>query len=310
MYMEKPLVTVIMPCFNEPKEYLRHAADSILRQTYTNIEFLIILDNPTNNELMIEGGVIARSDSRVSFVVNPENLKLSKSLNRGLSLAKGEIIARLDADDIALPSRIETQMKYVNEYDLISTNFAFINEEGNTIRHRSFPSESDEVKDFLTQNADCMYHTTWLGKKSLFVELGGYREIGPFEDYDFLLRAVLKGKKLYNCKEELNLYRVNPHGISYQNKILQHLGSEYIREHYATIDSITKSEIEAYILSPLGLKHAEQYKKFCDVTSKFYSSSSISRYYAQLLLYGPYLALCNYYGRKKLLLRMKRFFQK
>lgn len=56
MYMEKPLVTVIMPCFNEPKEYLRHAADSILRQTYMNIELLIILDNPTNNELMIEGG--------------------------------------------------------------------------------------------------------------------------------------------------------------------------------------------------------------------------------------------------------------
>ena len=308
--MKNPLVTVIMPCFNEPESYLRCAADSILSQTYKSLELLIILDNPSNEKLKKIGGELEENDSRVTFVINPKNLKLTKTLNRGLCLAKGDIIARLDSDDIALPTRIERQMELIDKYDLISTNFAFINEDGNIIRHRSFPSESEEINNFLVHNADCMYHTTWLGKKSLFKDLGGYREIGPFEDYDFLLRAMLQGKKLYNCKEELNLYRVNHNGISYQHKLLQHLGSEYIRENYRNINQIEKSDIDTYISSFIGIKHAEQYKKFCRFTSKFYSSSNILQYYAQLLIYGPYLALFNYYGRRKLLLRSKKFFDK
>lgn len=99
-------------------------------------------------------------------------------------------------------------------------------------------------------------------KKETFFKLNGYREIGPFEDYDFLLRAIKMGLKLFNCPEELNYYRINTEGISYKNKIFQHLGSEYIRDNYTRINTITKEEIISYLKSSVGKTHAKEYKNF------------------------------------------------
>lgn len=296
---ENRLVTVLMPCYNEPEIFFRTAIESVINQTYKNLEILLILDNPQNNLLARIAREYQANDQRIRFVINEQNLKLTSTLNKGLKLATGDIIARFDADDVMMPERIQKQMQFVDQYDLISTNFAFINNKGDIVRHRSFPSESDEIYYFLQNNADCMYHTTWLGKKETFLKLNGYREIGPFEDYDFLLRAIKKRLKFYNCLEELNYYRVNTDGISYKNKILQHLGSEYIREHSVTIDDITKNEIMLYMESDRGKKHTKEYKKFCHITMKLYSSKNILDYYIHLLMLGPYLALFNYYGRKK-----------
>ena len=302
------LVTVIMPCYREPLDYFNKAVDSVLQQTYQNIELLIILDDSQNLILKEAGENYKRRDARVSFHVNPTNLKLTKTLNRGIKLAHGDVIARLDADDIALKTRIATQMEYLNKYDLISSNFAFINEEGHVVRHRTFPSDSESIRKYLVKNADCMYHTTWLGRKETFEILHGYREIGPFEDYDFLLRGLHHKMSFFNCSEELNLYRVNAQGISSSNKVWQHLGSEYIREHYKNIENVTAEEIEKYINSQTGKEHAESYQEFYKYTSIFYQSKNSMEYYKNLLKYGPFLACCNYYGRKKVLNKLQEFF--
>ena len=219
--MERHMVSVIMPCYREPSHFFSAAVESILQQTYKNIELILILDDPDNIELEQLGNRYAKIDSRVHFYVNDKNLKLTATLNKGINLANGDVIARLDADDIALPARIEKQIGFIDEYDLISTNFAFINLEGNIIRHRTFPTDDTAIKEYLTKVADCMYHTTWLGKKATFTALNGYRDIGPFEDYDFLLRAVKRGMKFLNLKEELTHYRINTGGISYNNRIRQ-----------------------------------------------------------------------------------------
>ena len=227
------------------------------------------------------------------------------NLNYAITLAKGDIIGRLDADDVASKNRFEEQIKYIGEYDIVSSNFAFINEMGNIIRHRVFPSEFVDVKKYLLNNADCMYHTTWLIKKNVYYKLKFYRDIGPFEDYDFLLRALKHNFRLYNHEKELNYYRLNPRGISSNNKILQHLGSEYIREHADEIERITKEDIDAYLSSEIGKEHAEAYKKFTYITSKFYSSKNTTEFYLRLLKYGWYIALFNYYGRKKIINKFK-----
>lgn len=302
------LVTVLMPCYREPLDYFDRAVNSILQQTYKNIELLIILDDPQNLVLREAGENYQRKDSRVSFHVNPENLKLTKTLNRGIKIANGDVIARLDADDIALKTRISAQIKYVDEYDLISSNFALINEAGSIVRHRTFPSDHQSIYKYLIENADCMYHTTWLGRKETFEALHGYREIGPFEDYDFLLRGLSHNMKFYNCAEELNLYRINTQGISSNNKIWQHLGSEYIREHYKEIEKIGPLDIEKYINSATGKKHTESYQEFYKFVSIFYQSKNSTDYYKNLLRYGPFLACCNYYGRKKVLAKLRELF--
>ena len=303
--MKRQLVSVIMPCYREPAHFFSAAVESILQQTYKHIELILILDDPYNKELEQMGRQYVKIDPRVHFYVNDQNLRLTATLNKGISLANGDVIARLDADDIALPARIEKQIGFIDEYDLISTNFAFINLEGNIIRHRTFPTEDADIKEYLIKVADCMYHTTWLGKKTAFTELNGYRDIGPFEDYDFLLRAVKKGMRFLNLNEELTHYRINTEGISYNNRIRQHLGSEFIREHYDQIETINEADIDAYLDSSVGSKHAEEYRKFCSVKSKIYSAKNKADYIKKLLLYGPYLGVFNHYGRK--LLRDKVF---
>ena len=294
------LVSFIIPCYRESEIQFRQSIDSVLAQTYTNLDVVIILDDPNSMELKSLGIQYSKQDERIRFFVNEQNLKLTNTLNKGLQLAKGDIIARLDSDDIASPQRIEKQMQYIDEYDLISSNFALINEDGNIIQHRKFPETDKDIKEFMLNSMDCMFHTTWLGKKSLFTQLNGYRNIGPFEDYDFLLRGINVGARYYNVQDELTQYRINLQGISQTNKALQHLGSEYLRTNIKKIEKIDAGEIEEYLNSPLGKKHLKSFDTYCNIKNKIFNAKSTRELYFLALLECPKL-LFNYYGRKKIL---------
>lgn len=106
--MEK--ISVIMSTFNEKLEWVKEAIDSIINQTYRNIEFIIIVDNPNNIELknMLEQYCI--EDDRIKIIVNEFNIGLVKSLNKALKICSGEFIARMDADDISVKYRLEKQL--------------------------------------------------------------------------------------------------------------------------------------------------------------------------------------------------------
>lgn len=303
--MNNYLISVLMPCYREPQNYVVSAIESVLSQTYENWELILLLDDPLNAELLELGKMYEKKDCRIKLYVNKKNMGLVASLNNGIQYAKGGIIARLDADDIAMSNRFYEQSLLIEEYDVISSNFAFINTEDAIIRHRKFPEKNEEVTAYLKDIADCMYHTTWMVRKNVYLALKGYRDIGPFEDYDFLLRAVEAGYKMYNCSKELALYRVNPKGISSTNKMLQHLGSEYLRENFKRINEITNKEILEYMDSELGEYRKKEYKKFYKITTKIYSSKNIVDYIVKLGVYGPYLALFTYYGRKKVIQKLK-----
>ena len=103
-------VSVIMSAFNEEIEYIQLAIDSILNQTFKDFEFIIILDNPSNETL--KNYLISRKqeDCRIKFYANEKNIGLANCLNKGISLAKGDLICRMDADDISLPNRLEIQV--------------------------------------------------------------------------------------------------------------------------------------------------------------------------------------------------------
>ncbi len=104
-----PLVTVLMPVYNGEK-YLREAIESILNQTFTDFEFLIINDGSTDHTEEI---ILSYNDERIKYVKNETNLRLIATLNKGLDLAKGKYIARMDADDISLPERLEKQVAFM-----------------------------------------------------------------------------------------------------------------------------------------------------------------------------------------------------
>lgn len=104
------MVTVLLPVYNGEK-YLREAIDSILNQTYTDFEFLIINDGSTDRTEEI---ILSYADPRIVYVKNEQNIRLIATLNKGLKLAKGKYIARMDADDISLPERLEKQVAYMD----------------------------------------------------------------------------------------------------------------------------------------------------------------------------------------------------
>lgn len=109
--MNNPLVTVILPVYNRPS--VLHTINSVLKQTYQNFELLIV-DNASTDETQ---GVIKKiKDKRIRLVINEVNRGQTYSINRGLRLARGVYIARIDADDLMLPTRLEKQVAFMEQY--------------------------------------------------------------------------------------------------------------------------------------------------------------------------------------------------
>ncbi len=294
-----------MPCYKEDISFFCDAVNSVLNQTYQNWELLLILDDPTNYKMKKKANEFANMDKRIIVLDNEKNMGLVDSLNRAIDYTRGMFIARLDADDIAFPNRLEKQMEYIDDYDMISTNFSFINMRGNVISKRIFPSEEKKVKGYLREIADCMYHTTWLLKKDMYIQLGKYRDIGPFEDYDFILRGIKAGYKVYNIHEILCYYRYNTEGISSNNKVYQHLGSEYLRNNYDRINEVNKLEILEYLKTNKGKYKALEYENFIYWKKKVFDSNGVFEFFVKMLVYGTFVGLRNYYGRKKIINSIK-----
>ena len=129
---EKPLVSVIMGVYNTKPEYLKQAVESILAQTYDNLEFVIVDDGNRKDEIISYLHRIKQSDNRVKIIVNEENIGLTRSLNKAIDHSRGKYIARMDSDDISLPDRLLKQVEYMEvhpEVCMTGTNTLSITDE-------------------------------------------------------------------------------------------------------------------------------------------------------------------------------------
>lgn len=205
-----PLVTVFMPVYNGGK-YLREAIDSILNQTYTNLDFLIIDDGSTDNSLET---ILSYADPRIRLVKNETNLGLTPTLNKGVDLVIGKYVARMDADDISMPTRLEKEVQYLEthpEVTMIDVVNTFIDKDGNTI-HKSFPDvfTEKEIRKSLPDN-------NYLGHPSMMIRTEVYKKykyrLVQFEDYDLWLRLANDNYIIHKINEPLLKYRL--HGNSY-----------------------------------------------------------------------------------------------
>ena len=113
--MSDPKISVLMSVYNTPEEWLRNAIESILSQTFDDFEFVIVLDKPTDNSAEVVKEY-ATKDERVIVLENDENLGLTKNLNKGLAIARGKYIARMDSDDVAFCHRFEKQYRYMEAH--------------------------------------------------------------------------------------------------------------------------------------------------------------------------------------------------
>ncbi|RAK12618.1 glycosyl transferase family 2 [Halanaerobium saccharolyticum] len=204
------MISVIMSVYNAEK-YLEKAVESILTQSYHNFEFIIINDKSKDNSADIISKY-ADQDQRIKYIENERNRGLTYSLNKGLELAKGEYIARMDADDISTSDRLKKQVDYLKknkEISLIGTSAYNIDENGKIIAERNVPLEYEEIKRNINL-VNPIIHPSVMFKKKDILDIGGYNEeFKKVQDYELWFRIIANGLKVENLSERLLYYRVN-----------------------------------------------------------------------------------------------------
>jgi len=214
----KPKISVVMSVYNGEK-YLRGAIESILNQTFKDFEFIIINDGSIDRTSEI---LESYDDPRI-ILVYQEHLGLTKSLNKGITLAKGTYIARQDADDISLPERLEKQIEFLEKHKnvaLLGTAANIIDERGFHFKTIEFPCDYSSIRKGM-KKFNHFVHGSVMFKRQCFFEAGGYRELFPTaQDYDLWLRFVEKYKAV-NLSTHLYGRRINPSSVSLKKFVLQ-----------------------------------------------------------------------------------------
>ena len=212
------LVSIIITVYN-CENYIDDAIQSILNQTYTNWELIIVDDGSTDNTLKIISES-KHADRRISVIENKSNLGISKSNNIGLSIAKGKFYAKLDADDLMLEHRLEKQVEFLNEHkdvSMISCQGFFINSKGKKIGTQVMPgfTELKHTKERLDKDIlIACAHTGFMTYLNKIKDVGGYNEeISCTVDIDLFTRMAEKGNNLIIMQQRLIMYRVHKQSI-------------------------------------------------------------------------------------------------
>lgn len=226
MKPKKGLVSVIMSNYNTPEEYLRPAIESILNQTYQNFEFIIIDDCSTDDSLSI---IESYTDSKIKIIRNEKNLGITKSLNRGLAVAKGEFVARMDADDISLETRFEKQVEFLKnhpEHIVCGTGVELIGDwqtnHSNKFMCRIIPPKEEFRICLLFENNPNIVHPTAMFNRKLLLKHNiTYNENYPLaQDYRMWI-SCSEFAECANISETLLKYRVHGKAVSSDKKELQ-----------------------------------------------------------------------------------------
>lgn len=282
MKKEMPVVDVLMSIYKENEIMLMKSITSVLEQTYKNIHLIIVLDNPKNYEAQKLLDSIKKKDRRVCVIYNMKNLGLPDSLNAGILRSIGKYIARMDADDIALPDRIEKQVKYMETHDVDILGMAIqkIDETdhfvGKTIIN---PQRHCFIKRVLRYKS-CIAHPTWMVRTEVMQKLEGYRNINACEDYDFLLRALDNGYKLGNLREVGVLYRRGTQSISDRNREMQLLNSVLLRDR----KKYTTEQIYKYQYSEEAKKLLKDFHQYFLFLEQYKTQRNISMTAAIMVL--------------------------
>ena len=235
-----PLVSVVLPVYN-CESFISDSVNSILKQTYRNIELIIIDDGSTDSTVDILNDF---SDERIK-IVSRENKGLIFSLNEGISLAKGSFIARMDADDISAPDRIEKQLNFLKEnkdINIVGSSVHLIDKFGSIIGNLDYQLSPFWVKLRLLFDS-CICHPSILGRRDVFKKIKYNEDYQYAEDFKLWSEIVFDNNiNIQSLKDKCLRYRVHDDSIS--NSKFEHqlkTSNKIIRENFSNLNvSINK----------------------------------------------------------------------
>lgn len=243
-----PQISVITTTYNAAK-YIRESINSILAQTFTDFEFIIIDDASTDNTPDV---VKNFTDKRIIFIQNKENIGAYASANKGLEIAKGKYVARLDADDVADKDRLKIQYEFLEqngEYEVVGSNIILINSIGERVGERVYP-ETDEDNLGNIFFANTIPHSSAMYRRAFVNKVGNYStEYNKSQDYDLWLKIIEHGGKLHNLQKFLVYYRIHDTSITFNFSHKQEEIAQYIlRKRLKTILNVDLSKRDIKLL--------------------------------------------------------------
>ncbi len=216
-----PIVSVLLPVYNA-KKYVAPAIDSILAQTFTDFELIIIDDGSTDGSPAILQTYAAR-DNRIRLI-SRENRGLIATLNEMLDLAKGTFLARMDADDISLPERLAHQVEFLQQHPdvvCVGGDYEIIDPAGRLVSRATMPEDNAEIQRRILSGSTIINHPCAMIRRDALRQIGGYdNTMVTVEDLDMLLRIGEIGN-LANLREFVLQYRFHPNSVSAQNALYQ-----------------------------------------------------------------------------------------
>lgn len=267
-----PKVSVLMPVYKTDEIHLRGAIESILNQTFTDFEFLILEDCPNDDR---ENIVKTYNDDRIVYFKNEKNLGITPSRNKLIEAAKGEYLAVMDHDDISLPERFAEEVRYLDEHPDVGVvscwaeYFSKRKAEGVT-----FPETTDKIEMALMYNCNVLHPASMIRKSVLDKFNIRYEEqFSPAEDYALWCRLIGK-TKFYNIPKILFRYRKHEKNTSKLQKQKMDDVSIQIRnfvqkDHPELFDYVTKNlkyvvRMRLFGIIPIG-KFIQTGNKVCKI---------------------------------------------
>lgn len=252
-------VSVIMSTYND-QEYIREAIDSILNQSFSDFEFIIIDDSSSDSTLSI---IKDYNDKRIRLIANEENKGLTRNLNTALKLASGIYIARMDGDDISHLDRFKIQVDYLDSNPDVYLIGTAVKDFGESDLYWFLPDDSEELRIRMLLHP-VFAHPSFMFRKELLTEGFYYDEsFRTAQDYDFAVR-VSRTHKIGRVKEILLNYRVHSKQISNTSGINQNNNADIIRHRLMSELGVIFTDAEERIfndwVSERKLNSAKEYK--------------------------------------------------
>lgn len=252
--MKNPLVSVVMATFNEPVNYIAEAIESVLGQTFADFEFIIV-DDSTNTDT-IKKIDSYKDDKRITVIRGNSRFGFVEALNHGLKVARGEFIARMDADDISVPDRLEKQVKFFWKHpkiDVLGGNICIINEQGSILSIRKYPNNKLSLLISSIFRSPVAHPAAMFRRSIVENNLYYDKSFKKAEDTEFWFRLRNKGFKISNLPDEILLFRVS--GNLAKKRNVEHFSYNFKARYknfswkyfYVDIPSIIITKLYVYI---------------------------------------------------------------
>lgn len=307
-----PELSVIMSVYNEPLEYVRESIDSVLHQTFADFEFLIVLDNPKSAQHRDLLERYSQDDRRVRLILHERNQGLAQSLNDALAESTGQYIARMDADDIALPERFKKEINYLdeNKLDVVASLANIINDAGQVVDATKPVSGGNEEVNELLPLQNIFIHPTIIMRRRALINLDGYRLFSSSQDYDLWLRLLTAGARMEILNETLLNYRRHSLSVSSSKHFDQVINEDYIRRLYHERlrnnghDSFSGESYQDFKLESRGAGQA-RWRLENEILGEFSSSLSRLKNGDMFALIGIVRACRSKWVRNELLMKLR-----